>query len=323
MKLDLISIIVPIYNVEDYLVECVNSLIRQVYKNIEIILVDDGSPDNCPEICDEFAKKDSRIRVFHKQNGGLSDARNYGIECAKGKYVCFVDSDDFVSEDYIQCLYNGIIQNNADISICGFTNYLKNGKKVCKIKHIEGRVYDKINAHIYLNVLGYFDVASWNKIYKKELFDNIKFPVGKTCEDWRIMYKIFDLVDKIYYDSTVKYFYRRRENSITTSKKVRLDSLEAALDAIHFYEEKEYKKVLPYAYQSLMIACMGITNSMIDCKDYSNLKKIYDIKKTYKYKITYRKLKLYKKVQLFFFLNFTYLYKIFFKTIRKGKEFNE
>ena len=98
---DLISIIVPIYNVEKYLQECIESLLKQTYKNIEIILVDDGSPDNCPQICDEFLKKDKRIKVFHKVNGGLSDARNYGLERATGNYICFVDSDDFVTEDYI------------------------------------------------------------------------------------------------------------------------------------------------------------------------------------------------------------------------------
>lgn len=319
MESSLISIIVPIYNVEDYLNECIVSLLNQTYKNIEIILVDDGSPDKCPQICDEFAQKDNRIRVLHKTNGGLSDARNYGINYARGKYICFVDSDDFVSNDYIEFLYNNLITNNVDISMCGFTNYFNSEKMICKLNFEKNKIYDKMNAHIYLNVLGYFDVASWNKMYKKELFNDIRFPIGKTCEDWRIMYKVIDLSNKVCYDSSVKYYYRRRENSITTTKNVRMDAIEAVQESIKFYKEKKYDSVLPYVYQSLMIACMGVINSMIECNDYSQLKYINNIKQLYKHKITYKKLKLSKKIQLLFFIKCSHLYIEIFKIIKKGK----
>lgn len=305
---DLISIIVPIYNVEKYLQECIESLLKQTYKNIEIILVDDGSPDNCPQICDEFLKKDKRIKVFHKVNGGLSDARNYGLERATGNYICFVDSDDFVTEDYIEFLYNKLILNNVDIAMCGFTNYYNDNKMKCKIKKVQNKIYDRELAHIYLNVLGYFDVASWNKIYKKELFNDVRFPVGKTCEDWRIMHNIIDKTNNVFYDSAIKYYYRRRENSITSSKKVRMDSIEAALDALEFYKQKKYLKVLPYAYQSLMIACMGVVNNMICFNDFSRYNYVDNIKKKYRMKACLNKLKFCKKIQLLFFMYFTKIY---------------
>ena len=114
---ELISVVVPVYNVEKYIDKCINSIINQTYKNLEIILVDDGSPDNCGNICDEYAKKDNRIIVIHKENGGLSDARNTGIEVSKGKYITFIDSDDYISDNYVSFLYNLIIEYKADISI--------------------------------------------------------------------------------------------------------------------------------------------------------------------------------------------------------------
>ena len=116
----LVSIIVPIYNVEKYIKECIDSIINQTYKNLEIILVDDGSPDCCPKICDEYSKKDKRIKVIHKENGGLSSARNAGLDVAKGEYVSFIDSDDVVDEKFIETLYNLCIENNCDISECNF-----------------------------------------------------------------------------------------------------------------------------------------------------------------------------------------------------------
>ena len=118
MEEDLITIVIPIYKVEKYLDKCIKSVINQTYKNLEIILVDDGSPDNCPKKCDEYEKKDTRIKVIHKENGGLSDARNAGIDIAKGKYITFIDSDDYVSEDYVEYMYNLLKQNNTKMSTC-------------------------------------------------------------------------------------------------------------------------------------------------------------------------------------------------------------
>ena len=124
----LISIIVPVYNVEKFIDCCINSIISQTYENFELILVDDGSPDNCPVICDTWGKKDTRIKVFHKSNGGLSDARNFGIKYAKGDYITFIDSDDFVSSFYLETLYNLIVNNNADISCAKHINFIDKSK---------------------------------------------------------------------------------------------------------------------------------------------------------------------------------------------------
>ncbi len=314
-----ISIIVPVYKVEQYINECINSVIRQTYKNIEIILVDDGSPDKCPNICDDFAKKDKRIKVIHQKNKGLSGARNTGIKISTGKYICFVDSDDFIADDYVEFLYNNLIYNNVDISMCGFVDYYSESKKVCKLVKNIKKIYKKEEAQIYLNILGYFDVASWNKLYKRELFDNIKFPIDKTCEDWRIMFKIIDKAEKIYYDSTVKYYYRKRENSITTSKNIRLDAIEAALSAIEFYKKNQYTKVLPYAYQSLMISCLGTLNHMISNNDYFYLEKIMSIVKNNKRFVSLKKIKFVKKIQLFIFMHVPIFYIKLFSFLKDVK----
>ena len=149
-KQDLISIVVPIYNVEKYLEKCINSIIIQTYKNIEIILVNDGSTDSSGKICDIYLKKDKRIKVIHKKNGGLSDARNVGIENAKGKYIAFIDSDDFIDSDFIEILYNLIIEYNADVSCCKCNVIYKKNKK----QQVEEKIniftnYEAINEMLY------------------------------------------------------------------------------------------------------------------------------------------------------------------------------
>ena len=140
MENQLISIIVPIYNVEKYLKQCIESIISQTYRNIEIILVDDGSPDNCGKICDEYSQKDKRIIVLHKENGGLSDARNKGIDIAKGDYLTFVDSDDFVNIDYIEKLYNSIKFNNTKLAQCGISKVDENNEIIEKLNYEKNQI---------------------------------------------------------------------------------------------------------------------------------------------------------------------------------------
>ena len=127
----LISVIVPVYKAEKYLDKCVQSIVNQTYKNLEIILVDDGSPDNCPEMCDEWAKKDSRIKVIHKENGGVSSARNAGLDNSFGDYIGFVDSDDFIENDFYECLYDNLVENGADISFCTFKTLDEKNRGIC------------------------------------------------------------------------------------------------------------------------------------------------------------------------------------------------
>ena len=180
-----ISIIVPIYNVEKYLEKCIKSILSQTYKNLEIILVDDGSPDKCGMICDKYKEIDDRIIVIHQENKGLSGARNTGLKNANGKYVCFIDSDDYINEHMIETLYENLIKTGSDISICDFFQVKENEN--IKIKKIENAV-KIMNKQECLKKLLYhkykLDIVTWNKLYKQELFNNIEFPEGKIYEDF-------------------------------------------------------------------------------------------------------------------------------------------
>ena len=216
MENDLVSVVVPVYNVEKYLENCVYSIIKQTYENIEIILVDDGSTDNSSSLCDSFMKRDKRINVYHKKNGGLSDARNYGIEQSKGKYLTFVDSDDTLENDCIEYLYNLLNKYNTMMSICNY-NVITNNKIISyTTKDLEFK-FDKITALKELLKENKFSVSSCAKMYEKNLFNNVKFPVGKLCEDNGTTYKLVEKCAYIAYGSKSKYNYYKRENSIMTS----------------------------------------------------------------------------------------------------------
>lgn len=257
-----ISVIVPIYNVEKYLIQCINNIINQTYKNLEIILVDDGSPDNCGVICDEYSNKDERIKVIHKKNGGLSDARNAGLEIATGDFISFVDGDDWIDTDTYEIMMNNIMMYNADIVVCNI-NYVYNEKSKPK--------YDEENIHIFnseeaMNELihdGLVQAVVWNKIYKKELLDNMQFKVGKLNEDEFFTYKICAKAEKIVYIPNTLYQYRQRANSIMgTYSPKRLDGVEALYERLQFIQlnfPKLYNKekiifcnICIYNYQMLL-----------------------------------------------------------------------
>ena len=214
---ELISVIVPIYNVEKYLRKCIDSISNQTYRNLEIILVDDGSPDNCGKICDEYAKEDKRIRVIHKKNGGLSDARNAGIDIATGKYITFIDSDDYIENDYVNYLYDLIKKYNCDISICAYKLKVEDkindfGKKYCEEKMTTEKCLERM-----LCERG-FTVSAWAKMYKSDLFNDVRFPIGKICEDNGTTYKLIKKCKNIIYGNIGKYIYIVRDDSIMNSK---------------------------------------------------------------------------------------------------------
>ena len=219
MNNPLISVVVPVYKVEKYLSKCIESIIGQTYKNIEILLIDDGSPDSCPQICDEYAKKDNRIKVIHKTNGGLSDARNRGIKEASGEYLSFIDSDDYVDKDMIKYLYSLIDKYSADISICGF-NRVTN-ETIIKDRCYENEVvFDSKKALQELAINDNMSDHAWNKLFKKELFINnkIEFPVGKIMEDIATTYRLFEVSNIIIAGNRCLYNYLIREDSIIGSK---------------------------------------------------------------------------------------------------------
>ena len=213
-----ISIIVPIYNVEQYLRKCVDSILAQTFTDFEVILVDDGSPDNSGAICDEYAKLDSRVRVIHKENGGLSDARNAGIEIAKGKYLGFVDSDDFIDKDMYEILYNAFSVADIDMSIVGY--YDQYGDYILNTdKDIEDfKVIDNIQAVEEILKGRKLTANVWNKLYKKELFQHIRFPKDVIAEDAFVIIELLLLVNKVGVDTKLKYHYMHRKESITSAK---------------------------------------------------------------------------------------------------------
>lgn len=266
---DKISIIVPIYNVEKYLRTCIESLTEQTYKNIEIILVDDGSPDACPTICDDLAKTDDRINVFHKKNGGLSDARNFGIDHATGKYICFVDSDDMFSKDAIEKLYSAIKKADAQIAACNFSYMSEGGKPLKAERKFVPDVtvsQDEFWNMFYTNGLSDTCVIPCNKLFKKELFDLIRFKVGKIHEDQFIIHHLISQCDRITFISDKLYFYRHREESITGKRASinHLDEVEAYL------ERAEYMN----ARKNYHVAKMTVTSGMaIISKIYVSLDK--------------------------------------------------
>ena len=216
MKNDLISIIIPVYKVEKYLEKCIESVLQQTYTNLQIILVDDGSPDNCGKICDEYAKKDSRIEVIHKVNGGLSDARNVGISKARGRYIGFVDSDDYIKKDMYEILLNLLKEYDADVSICNLYDVIY-GKEYIRNKENGIQEYSRLD--ILKEVLLDKNIQSyaWNKLYKKELFDEIKYPIGKKYEDIGTTFYIFEKCNKIVVTSEPEYYYLKRSDSLVNN----------------------------------------------------------------------------------------------------------
>lgn len=216
MQNELISVIIPVYNVENYLSRCVDSIINQTYSNLEIILVDDGSTDSSGVMCDEYKKKDKRITVIHQENGGLSQARNSGMKVMNGKYVTFVDSDDYISKDYIEYLFKLIVRYKADISICLHRNFYEDGtlekKKKNKRKSIV--LFSGQDAVIDLCYQKHIPNSAWGKLYKSKLFRNVVYPVGKLYEDLGTTYKLFLKSNRVVFSPKEKYYYFQRRDSI-------------------------------------------------------------------------------------------------------------
>lgn len=217
--MDLISVIVPIYKVEPYLRRCVDSILAQTYHDIEVILVDDGSPDNCPEMCDEYAAQDERIKVIHKANGGLSSARNVGLDAASGDWVSFIDSDDWIEPDMYEILLQNAENANAEISVGGVNDELVDHDRVIVTKTTYHGALKQETLSPTEAMARYFTTswAAWDKIYRKELFQTIRFPVGEINEDEAIVLKLLDTCTAVSYTNQVFYHYIHRAQSITTS----------------------------------------------------------------------------------------------------------
>lgn len=218
----LISVVVPIYNVEAYLSDCIDSIRKQTYENLQIILVNDGSPDKCGEICDGYKKIDQRITVIHKENGGLSSARNAGIDICKGEYISFIDSDDYISEYFIEIMYQGILFNDADIVTCvGAKQFLENSdERPYLAQNSKACMVSDITKDTALRKLCYQTIANGApfRLYKKDIFNSIRFPNGYVFEDVATVYRTFIAAEKMVLVEADIYAYRIRKNSIVRMK---------------------------------------------------------------------------------------------------------
>lgn len=256
---ELISIIIPVYKVEKYLSRCIESVMAQTYRNIEILLIDDGSPDKCPEICDNYADKDPRIKVVHKKNGGLSDARNAGITLAEGKYISFLDSDDYVHPRMYQELLHILKKEEADVSFCNLNRVYSEEYELNDIQDGTLHIYSGKQAvkNILDKNLHVVSVIACGKLYKKELFESIRFPVGKLHEDEFTTYKIFYKCTKVVFMDKGYYYYFQRDDGIMgTRKKVfSADGLEAYEQMGDFFQKTSDRDIfylVKYKYMYML-----------------------------------------------------------------------
>ena len=280
----LISIIIPVYNVEKYLRRCIDSVLGQTYDKLEIILVDDGSTDNSGRICDEYREKDQRIIVIHKENGGLSEARNFGIEKSSGEYISFVDSDDWIPEDSVAIMYCKMKEYNAEI-VSGiveevFVDRISNKVTNEVVNSVEYTSEQALEKLLYLH--GFSNSAS-GKIYQKRLFDKIKFPINKHYEDLGTTYKIFANAKKVIFIDKIVYFYFQNSNSIThleyTPK--RLEAVAFAKEALSFVGKK-YPRIEKAAIFRLFFETLSCISDM---PFFAKKEELYSIIKKYRHSV--------------------------------------
>lgn len=268
-NLPLISVVVPVYNVEPYIDRCINSITSQTYTNLEIILVDDGSTDNSGKKCDQYSKEDTRITVIHKVNGGLSDARNCGIEKALGDYITFVDSDDSIAPDMIEYLYSLLKKLKCRMSICSHYVAYREGEKL--VNQGNGKE-ERLDAKTCIKRMCYHDqvdTSAWAKLYELSLFDKIRFPKGKLFEDIGTIYKAFIDSKNVACGFKPKYYYYVRENSIVTSmfSPKKLDLLEMT-DKMGEDVLKVYPDLGDAIGRRRVYARFSTLNQMLECKNW-------------------------------------------------------
>lgn len=268
-NLPLISIIVPIYRVEAYLERCVTSIQQQSYEKIEILLIDDGSDDDCGEMCDIIANNDKRVRVFHQSNKGLSAARNVGIENSNGEYLIFIDSDDYINHDMIKRLYIAIEKYDADIAMCGFDMVYEDGrieKTVFNSKHRVQLLSGKDATKRLMQNLEPTMIVAWNKLVKSSVWNTMRFPEGKQHEDDFTTYRLFYEAERIVIINEQLYHYFQRANSIIGSgfSEKSLHKIEAYIEARKYFRSKD-KQLFQRATNIVLImnkrCCLEAKNS--------------------------------------------------------------
>lgn len=302
----MISVIVPIYNVEKYLARCVDSIVNQTYKNLEIILVDDGSPDRCPQMCDDYAEKDSRIKVVHKKNGGLSDARNEGMAVATGEYISFIDSDDYVSDDFFECLLDVMNKENSDIAECSVVKFYEDNRFDEFSDDLSVKTYDTQDAMSALIAENPFHQHVWNKLYKTELVKDIPYAVGKLNEDEFWTYRVFGRANKVARINKTMYYYFQRSSSImgVGYNIRRLDALEGKANR-QKYIENNFPDLSTQAKIDLYGSCMFAYQSVLKFMSGADKKKALELIRKYRkmYNLSFDEIKLAdKSARKYFYL---------------------
>lgn len=263
-KTDLVSIVVPVYNVENYIDQCLESLIGQTYQQLEILLIDDGSTDGSLAKCQNWVNRDNRVRCIHRENGGLAAARNTGLDNSSGSYICFVDSDDWIEPTMIECMVGNLVQTDSDISIIGSRYAYENGSFETNYIPNVKMTLSKGQAFKYINMPGYFGVGVWDKLYKKELFEGLRFPEQvRRSEDCRLTYHLLKEAERICYTSDCLYNYRQRSASLSNNNPyISREPADAALDMLRYVED-HYPEMATYARYGYMRAATGVYNALL------------------------------------------------------------
>lgn len=322
---DLISVVVPVYNVKHYLKRCIESILDQTYRSLQIILVDDGSTDGCSQICDSYSKKDVRIEVIHQRNQGLSSARNIGLQNATGKYICFIDSDDWIHPEYIAYLKRAIEENKTEVSCCYYTRiYSVNQKEQPHLRYNSNLLNH--NEYIEQSLLNHrLDNSIWNRLYKTELFQKIWFPVGKLYEDIIPQYLINKKIDSAAIVPEILYYYNHTNISITRS-----DFKTADFDIVYqwhevFKNEKESDLSSLYFFKVIeayliLLNKMYISKIDVDKTYFDLARKFFRENRTEIQRNKYVTSKMYYQIQLFLKSSCLYraLYKFYTSYIKHG-----
>lgn len=253
--MDLISVIVPVYKVEAYLDKCVQSIVDQTYRNLEIILVDDGSPDNCGAMCDAWAEKDSRIKVIHQENQGGGMARNAGLDKSKGNVIAFVDSDDYIAPDMYEHLYS-LLASDVDIAECGYMGVTGDNAVFDTVdKHVEiypttAAMREHVQDHLFRQVL-------WNKLYRRNVTESVRFPAGTGIDDEFWTYRAIGNARKLVHSSCVMYAYRQQSQSVmhTLNTERRIRAVEAKRQR-HEYIVENFSELTEMSLQNLWFTCL-------------------------------------------------------------------
>ena len=259
----MISVIIPVYNVQDYLARCVDSVLVQTHQDLEIILVDDGSTDASGDICDQYAERDSRICVIHKSNGGLSDARNAALDVMRGDYVTFVDADDYVHPQFVELLLHTIEDTGAPIAVCRWQE-LNDGEQPKSVDtgHITTKLFSQaeaINSVFYQQELNH---SACSRLFKASIFDSLRFPVGKLYEDLAVIYPILKKVDRVALISPAMYYYMHRTGSIIESMTLQRTHVLDHLESLEAQVADEAPQYLPAVRSRHLSACFNMLRLM-------------------------------------------------------------